>query len=279
MVEYRLGEAAWATYSAPVTLPEGVTQVQVRATDAAGNVSTVQTLEAKVDATAPTVWGWLTSAGRVAAVGTDPAGSAVGGAAPTGSGIARLQYSLDGSTWVDGLSALIATSAAPERVAVRAVDVAGNVGATLVLSRSDAPSTFEVVPGAALLIEASGFRAGQSVRIELHSVPVVLGTVLADGRGVISAAVTVPADVPGGAHDLVLVADDGSGTGAPGDGSGGSGSGGSGTGGTGSGSGDLTVPATVLASTGFPVWGWALGGGLLAALGALLLLGYRRRSA
>ena len=244
-VEYRLGDGAWTGYTSAVRLPEGSTTVTFRATDAAGNRSPEQALEAKVDGTAPTVWGWLMPTGRLVVAGSDGV---------TGSGVARLQYSLDGSRWVDGLGALLAVSAAPEAVSVRSVDVAGNVGASRELSRSATPPRLTVVPGSGLLIEASGFAAGQSVRIELHSDPVVLGTASADGRGIVSAAVRVPSDFPAGEHDLVLVAQ-----------------------GAASGGDSISLPTQVLASTGFSLWSWAIAGGLLAAFGAVLVLMMRRR--
>ncbi|WP_374945538.1 family 78 glycoside hydrolase catalytic domain [Agreia sp.] len=275
LVEYRLGDDAWSTYTSPVELPEGVNVVQFRATDVSGNVSATQSVTAQVDATAPDVWGWLTKTGRVAVVGSDPAGSA----AVTASGIARVQYSLDGTTWVDGLHALVATEPLPTSLSLRAVDVAGNVGSVVKLTRAAAPSALTVEPGSRLLIEASGFRAGQSVRIELHSAVAVLGTVAADELGVIAALATVPADFAAGEHELVLVADEATG-GPGGSGSGGSGTGGSGSAGSGtSGSNSLTLPTNVLATTGFPAWGGLLAGGVLAALGAALLVLRSRRRA
>jgi len=268
-IEYRLGDGAWQGYSAAVELPEGVTAVQYRATDAAGNVSGVANLETKVDGLAPTAWGWLSSAGRLAVVATDDAGAAGDSStALPGSGIARVQYSLDGSTWVDGLSALIAQEAAPSSVSIRAVDVAGNTGAVLSLSRAATPEPLTVAPGSRLLVEASGFAAGQVIRIELHSDVAVLATTTADGNGVIAAFATVPADFPAGEHSLVLVAVEDGGSGSGGSG----GAGGAGTGGS------VTVPTNVLATTGADIVPWIAGAGLLLVAGLVLLVLRRRRA-
>ena len=55
-LEYRIGNGAWTTYTAPFTVSsDGVHPVQARATDAAGTASAIQTLTVKMDATAPTV--------------------------------------------------------------------------------------------------------------------------------------------------------------------------------------------------------------------------------
>ncbi|MCS5719863.1 glycoside hydrolase family 78 protein [Herbiconiux sp. CPCC 205763] len=262
-VSYRLGDGDWAAYTAPVALPEGVVTVQYRASDTAGNVSAAVSVESRVDGIAPTVWGWLSPSGRVTTVATDADASAGSdSASDAGSGIARVQYSLDGDAWIDGLSALIAQGASPSSVVLRAVDLAGNMGSELTLTRSETPAALTVTPGASILVEGSGFLPGQTVRLELHSEVAVLGTAVADARGVVAAVVTVPADFPGGEHSLVLVA-----VAADGGDSGGSDTPG----------GSVTVPADVLASTGLPVWSLALGAGLVLALGAVLLLVRRAR--
>ncbi len=55
-LEYRIGNGPWTAYTAPFQVSaDGVTQVQARATDAAGKVSAIETITIKMDATAPTV--------------------------------------------------------------------------------------------------------------------------------------------------------------------------------------------------------------------------------
>jgi len=64
-------------------------------------------------------------------------------------------------------------------------------------------SVGSVPPGAGLTVDGVGFRPGEPVEVVLHSTPVSLGTFTADASGAFSAAVTVPADVPVGAHTVV----------------------------------------------------------------------------
>lgn len=225
-IEYTLNGDEWRTYIAPVVLPEGNNAITYRATDAAQNVSAPGSLRARVDATAPSAWGWLSNDGRVTALGNDGV---------TGSGISHNQYSLDGEAWVDNLSALIGSAATPSTVHMRAIDVAGNVGDTVVLARSSQPGPVQVVPGAQTLVEASGFAPGATVTIELHSTPITLATVNADARGVVSVVVTIPADLEAGDHSLVFVVAADPGT--------------PGTPGT-PGGGTVTIPAQVLSDTG-----------------------------
>ena len=60
------------------------------------------------------------------------------------------------------------------------------------------------VAGGAITITAGGFLPGEQVRIELHSEPIVLGTVQADENGNVRATVNLPAGVTG-QHELVLI--------------------------------------------------------------------------
>jgi YVTN family beta-propeller protein len=59
-------------------------------------------------------------------------------------------------------------------------------------------------PGDSVSFDASGFTPGEPVDETLHSTPVVLGSVTADGSGDVSATVTIPVDTPAGSHDLLL---------------------------------------------------------------------------
>ncbi len=60
-----------------------------------------------------------------------------------------------------------------------------------------------VVPqGATISVSANCFLPGSAVQVILSSTPRVLGTFTADARGVISGRVTIPCDVPVGAHTV-----------------------------------------------------------------------------
>jgi len=58
--------------------------------------------------------------------------------------------------------------------------------------------------GSSITVTGTGFEPGESVAIELHSTPVLLGTVIANSSGAISGTFTIPASAPEGSHSLVL---------------------------------------------------------------------------
>ena len=69
----------------------------------------------------------------------------------------------------------------------------------------DLLSAEAVQPGGSLRVSAGGFGAGESVRIELHSIPVLLETVVADSTGSIDLEVAVPSATAPGDHEIVVV--------------------------------------------------------------------------
>jgi hypothetical protein len=56
--------------------------------------------------------------------------------------------------------------------------------------------------GESVNVQASGFKAGSSVEISIHSVIIKLKTTTADGDGSISVDVVIPATMPAGAHTI-----------------------------------------------------------------------------
>jgi hypothetical protein len=71
-----------------------------------------------------------------------------------------------------------------------------------VTATSSAP---QVAPGGAVTVSAGGFVPDETLRIELRSDPVELGTTQADSDGEASADVTIPADTPPGTHTIALI--------------------------------------------------------------------------
>jgi hypothetical protein len=71
-----------------------------------------------------------------------------------------------------------------------------NVGGTVT------PST--VAPGGNITVQSSGWQANSSVTVTLHSDPVTLGALTADGSGNVSGSFSVPAGTATGAHTVVL---------------------------------------------------------------------------
>ena len=98
--EYRLVGAGW-TEGDSVTLGEGSHTVLFRSTDVAGNVEQHKTANVNVDKTAPATTsdapsGWQQQPVTVTFTPTD-----------AGSGVARTEHSLDGTTWTAGTSVLL----------------------------------------------------------------------------------------------------------------------------------------------------------------------------
>ncbi|MFZ6004257.1 MAG: prenyltransferase/squalene oxidase repeat-containing protein [Actinomycetota bacterium] len=66
-------------------------------------------------------------------------------------------------------------------------------------------SATSVVLGGSTTVSGSGFTPGEQVTITLHSTPVLLATVVADGEGRVTKAVTIPTDLEVGEHRIELV--------------------------------------------------------------------------
>ncbi|MFI2629501.1 OmpL47-type beta-barrel domain-containing protein [Streptomyces collinus] len=146
-IEYAVGSGAWQPYTAPVMVHQvGEHTVRYRATDKAGNVAAEKSVRFTVAAAPPqdttppvtgvTVEGTKNSAGayvnsaRVTVTATDAHGS----------GVERIEYSLDGGPYLAYSAPVVVDRAGAHTVAYRATDKAGNTAA----ARS---VTFTVVSG------------------------------------------------------------------------------------------------------------------------------------
>lgn len=122
--EYSLDNAAYTAYTAPISLSDGTHTLTFRAVDLAGNQNAT-TQSISVDTTTPVMDislsgtaglnGWYISDVLVTASANDP-----------GSGLASLEYAVDGGAWTSYTGALTLTDGA-RSLSVRAMDVAGNV--------------------------------------------------------------------------------------------------------------------------------------------------------
>ena len=272
-VEYRVGSGDWAPYAAPVRLTDdGDYSVEVRATDAAGNVGQA-TAAVKLDGTAPTASGKFV--GRTLTVTATDAGS----------GVASIEYAVGDGAFA-AYSAPVEFSTDAATVRVRSVDVAGNTSEVGTVSLpKGAPVAAPVAAGEASLTAAtkggisvsdSTLKPGQKFTITVgrdhadqyvaafvYSSPVSLGgwqLVAADG----TIEVTLPTTLAAGQHRIAVQDVDGVVIGWA----------------------DVTVWAdgTVavnprLASTGAELAPPLIGGSLLLLLGAALVLAKRRRKA
>ncbi|MET9833617.1 family 16 glycoside hydrolase [Streptomyces sp. NPDC006385] len=151
-VEYAIGSGAWQPYTAPVMVHEaGTHTVRYRATDKAGNVAAEKNVRFTVVATpdpdtAPPVTG-------VTVEGTKNSdGAYIGDAKVTvtatdehGSGVDRIEYSLDGGPYLAYGAPVVVDRAGTHTLAYRATDKAGNTSAartvtfTVVSSQVPAP--------------------------------------------------------------------------------------------------------------------------------------------
>jgi hypothetical protein len=59
-------------------------------------------------------------------------------------------------------------------------------------------------PGDSFTVHAEGLPAGATITVVLHSDPITLGTALVGADGTMNGTYTIPADVPVGAHEIVL---------------------------------------------------------------------------
>ncbi len=131
-VEYQLDGGAWTAYTAPVTVTAaGMHMLHYRATDVAGNVSPegmAHFTVVKSDTTAPVVSASLSGT-------QDADGHYVGKAVVTvtasdaGSGVASVEYKVDGGVWTAYAAPVPVSAAGSHTVGYRARDVAGNASA------------------------------------------------------------------------------------------------------------------------------------------------------
>ncbi|WDV57023.1 DUF1080 domain-containing protein [Streptomyces coeruleorubidus] len=140
-IEYAVGSGAWQPYTAPVMVHQvGEHTVRYRATDKAGNVAAEKSVRFTVVAAPPqdttppvtgvTVDGTRNSDGayvnsaRVTVTATDAHGS----------GVERIEYSLDGGPYLAYTAPVVVDRAGAHTVAYRATDKAGNTSAALTVA-------------------------------------------------------------------------------------------------------------------------------------------------
>lgn len=116
-LQVRFDDAEWMPWIEPVALPDGATTISYRARGTNGAFSEAGELAVKVDSTPPTADASVD--GRVVTLTAQDEG---------GSGVARIDYRLDGATdWTTYVEP-ITVDAAAHVIHYRPVDTAGNVG-------------------------------------------------------------------------------------------------------------------------------------------------------
>ncbi len=127
LLEYSYDGVTWSLYTTDITLLDGQYTITVRATDNAGNQNEVSQ-SVHVDTLTPNLNlaisgttglnGWYKSHVQVTASGDD-----------SGSGLASIEYSVDGGAWASYTSALTFIDGV-HSLSVRATDAAGNITQT-----------------------------------------------------------------------------------------------------------------------------------------------------
>ncbi len=146
-IEYAVGSGAWQPYTAPVMVHQvGEHTVRYRATDKAGNVAAEKSVRFTVVAAPPqdttppvtgvTVEGTKNSDGAY----VNSARVTVSATDAHGSGVERIEYSLDGGPYLAYSAPVVVDRAGAHTVAYRATDKAGNTSAARTV-------TFTIVSG------------------------------------------------------------------------------------------------------------------------------------
>ena len=99
---------------------------------------------------------------------------------------------------ISGLAVLVAVLVT---VLFSATSASASTGGTGSLSLS--ASTCSASTGCTLTVSGSGFEAGETIDLTLHSTPTGLGTTRADSSGAFSTTVSVPAATPAGTHMII----------------------------------------------------------------------------
>lgn len=229
-VEVSVGDGPWAAWTGSRVLDTDARhRLSFRATDASGNVAAVQTVEIGRDTTAPEPSASFDASTRTVTVTADDALS----------GVALVEHRTGGGPWTP-TAGPVATGDAAVTVRFRATDVAGNtsevsaldvpaaetepmpgptdpgpVGPTLPsgeLTGAEVVSlgVRRVAPGGQVPVTVTGAQPGAVFRVEMHSDPVVLGTVTVAADGTGSGVFTIPASTVSGEHRIVLVLPGGS---------------------------------------------------------------------
>jgi regulation of enolase protein 1 (concanavalin A-like superfamily) len=208
--EYQLDAATeWTPYAGPVTVSgDGVHEMRFRSVDGAGNIEAAKAVEIKVDATAPVTTamfapanddGWHAGTVPVTLTAVDPV-----------SGVAALEYALDGGEWQPYTEPVNVTGDGEHELRYRATDAAGNVETVKsALLTIDATKPTLLVGG---LADGQLYGDSQDVRITFQAVDSTSGvrSVIGalDGRAYQSNTLQAMYELDLGLHELVVTATD-----------------------------------------------------------------------
>ncbi|MEU8376827.1 ThuA domain-containing protein [Micromonospora sp. NPDC048894] len=208
--EYQLdGATTWTAYTEPVQVSgDGTHEVRFRSTDAAGNVEATKKVAVKIDATAPVSSasfapanddGWHNGTVPVVITSTD-----------AGSGVKKLEWSLDGGAWTAYTTPVEVTGDGTHELLYRATDAAGNVEALKsAVVKIDGTKPTLLVSGIA---DGQLYGDSQDVRISWQAVDPTSGikttSGVLDGRAYASGTLQALYELPLGLHELTVTATD-----------------------------------------------------------------------
>lgn len=204
---YRFGEDSdFEQYSGPVTVPDGIWQIQYYSAHANGTTEGIQTSEwVKVDTEAPVVTGSFSESSRVVVLE----------ALDTVSGVAAIEYSLDaGQTWVT-FDQSIQVGDDAGSIMFRARDNAGNLsevgsldfpaGETPQMNPQIDTDKKQVRAGDSLFVTVSGLTAwsAPTVEIGIASEYQKLTDMEVSASGTASGTVVIPDGISAGVHTVM----------------------------------------------------------------------------
>ncbi|GIF52353.1 glucose/arabinose dehydrogenase [Asanoa ferruginea] len=208
--EYQLdGATTWTAYAGPVVVSgDGAHEVRFRSTDVAGNVEAGKSVAVKIDSTAPvtaatfapaTDDGWHNGAVPVTLTSTD-----------AGSGVASIQYALDGGAWTPYTVPVDVSGDGSHELLYRATDTAGNVETLKsAIIKIDGVRPTVIIGG---LADGQLYGDSQDVRVTYQAVDPtsglksVVGTL--DGAAYPANKLQAMFELPLGLHDLTVTATD-----------------------------------------------------------------------
>ena len=208
--EYQVDSAtAWTAYTAPVEVTgDGSHEVRFRSTDTAGNVEATRSVAVKIDATAPvtsatfappTDDGWHNGVVPVTLAATD-----------AGSGVATVEFALDGGTWTPYTTPVDVTGDGEHELLYRSADTAGNVETLKsAIVKIDGAKPTVIIGG---LADGQLYGDSQDVRVTYQAVDptsglkTVVGTL--DGDAYPANKLQAMFELPLGLHELTVVATD-----------------------------------------------------------------------
>ncbi|MEU8614092.1 DUF1349 domain-containing protein, partial [Actinoplanes sp. NPDC048791] len=208
--EYQLDDATtWTAYTAAVPVGgDGTHEVRFRSTDAAGNLEPAKSVTVKIDSTAPVTTAQFAPANDNGwHNGTVPV---VLKSADAGSGVALLEWSLDGGAWTPYTAPVDVTGDGRHELLYRSRDKAGNAETLKsAVVRIDGTKPTLLVSG---LANGQLYGDSQDIRTSWQAVDPTSGiqttTGTLNGRAYTSGSLQALYELPLGLHELTVTATD-----------------------------------------------------------------------